>query len=172
VGCLFGLGLPRLSHLAEAKRTRDAADFIAGQFRFARHRAVLTGRSVAIVFDDEAGEVGVRVCEDRDRDGVSRSDLAGDVDQCDGPVRRISSQFPQVRIAYTPGVPNPDNEIDPSPLRFGTARMAVFSPTGTASPGTVALLGPGDVQFAVRVAGVTGRTRVLRFDRGTGQWVD
>jgi hypothetical protein len=50
--------------------------------------------------------------------------------------------------------------------------MAVFTPIGTASPGTIALLGPGDEQFAVRVAGATGRTRVLHFERGRRLWVE
>jgi hypothetical protein len=80
--------------------------------------------------------------------------------------------FPRVRVAYAPGVPSPDNETGAAALRFGSVRMAVFSPMGTASPGTVVLLGPGDVQFAVRVAGATGRTRVLRFDYGSREWVD
>ena len=67
---------------------------------------------------------------------------------------------------------DPDGESGASPLRFGVARMAVFSPTGTASSGTVAFLGPSGVQFVVRVAGVTGRTRVLQFDRGRRLWAE
>lgn len=170
VSCVLGVGLPVLANGADAKRTRDAAGFLAGQFRLARQRAVLTGRHVAIVFDEVAGEEGWRLCEDGNRDGMSRDDIDAGVDGCEAPARPLSHRFSQVRIGYVPGVPSPDGEAGASPLQFGTARMAVFTPTGTASSGTVAVYGEGKNQFAVRVSGVTGRTRVLWFDPGRGAW--
>lgn len=172
VSCLLGVGLPALTNVTEARRARDAAEFVAGQLRMARQRAVLTGRHNAIVFEDLAGETGWRVCEDRDWDGVSREDIGAGVDRCEGPAQALSLWFSQVRVGYAPGVPNLEGDIDAAPLRFGLARMAVFSPTGTSSSGTLAVLGEGGNQFMVRVAGVTGRTRVLRFDRGRRVWVE
>jgi len=169
---VLGVGLPTLINGADARRTRDAAGFLAGQFRLARQRAVLTGRHVAIVFDEVAGEVAWRVCEDHDRDGVARDDIVSGVDRCKQLAQPLSSRYPQTAVGYVPGVPSPDGEIDPSPLRFGLARMAVFTPTGTASAGTVAVRGPGANQFAVRVSGVTGRTRILRFDPGSLGWTE
>lgn len=168
--CLLGIAVPVLANGAEAKRTRDAASFLAGQFRLARQRAVMTGRNVAIVFDDVPVEVGWRLCEDGDRDGVSRADIAAGLDPCEAPAQPLSFRFPQVGVDYVAGVPDPDGVIGSAPLRFGLARMAVFTSTGTASAGTVAVRGPGENQFAVRVSGVTGRTRVLRYDPGTGVW--
>jgi len=170
ISCVLGVGLPVLANAADARRTRDAASFLAGQFRFARQRAVMTGRNVAIVFDDLAGVAGWRLCEDGDRDGVSRADVVSGVDRCEEQAQPLSYRFPEVAVGYAPDVPSPDGEVGASPLRFGLAQMAVFTPTGTASAGTVAVLGPGANQFAVRVSGVTGRTRVLRFDRGTREW--
>ena len=82
----------------------------------------------------------------------------------------LSYRYPQTGVGYVPGVPSPDGEMDAPPLRFGLARMAVFTPTGTSSAGTVAVRGPGANQFAVRVSGVTGRTRILRFDLGSRGW--
>lgn len=172
VSCVLGAALPTLVNATEASRARHAAEFLAGQFRLARQQAVLTGRHNAIVFEDMAGETGWRVCEDRDRDGLSREDIGTGVDRCQGPAQALSLWFSQVRVGYAPGVPNLEGEIDAAPLRFGLARMAVFSPMGTSSSGTVAVLGPGGSQFMVRVAGVTGRTRVLRFDRGRRAWVE
>jgi len=169
---VLGAGVPTLIQSADARRTRDAASFLAGQFRLARQRAVLTGRHVAIVFDDVGDEVGWRVCEDHDRDGLSREDIASGSDRCEGVVQPLSFRFAEVRIGYQPGVPSPDDEAEPSPLRFGITRMAVFTPVGTASAGTVAVRGPGGNQSAVRVSGVTGRTRTLRFEPGRGVWVE
>jgi hypothetical protein len=48
--------------------------------------------------------------------------------------------------------------------------MASFSPAGGATPGTLFLRSAAGAQYAVRVGNMTGRTRVLRFDVGTGQW--
>jgi type II secretory pathway pseudopilin PulG len=167
---ILGVALPVLTNGADAKRTRDAASFLAGQFRLARQRAVMTGRNVAIVFDDVSGDVGWRLCEDDDRDGVSRGDVDSGIDHCEEPAQPLAYRFSQVSVGYLPGVPSPDGELEASPLRFGLARMAVFTPTGTASSGTVAVRGPGANQLAVRVSGVTGRTRVLRFDSGAREW--
>lgn len=168
--CVVGVGLPLLANGTEARRTRDAAGFLAGQFRLARQRAVMSGRHVAVVFEDVAGEAGWRLCEDGNRDGMSRDDIDTGVDRCEAPAQPLSHRFSHVRIGYIPGVPSPDGEFGALPLRFGTTRMAVFTPIGTASSGTVAVSGGGKNQFAVRVSGVTGRTRVLRFDPGQGAW--
>ena|SRR5689334_10065460 len=168
--CVAGMGLPALSNGVEARRTRDAASFLAGQFRLARQRAVLTGRNVAVVFDDLAGDFALRLCEDSDRDGISRGDITAGVDRCETPPESLSSRFSGVTIGYGPDVPSPDGEMGVSPLRFGVTQMAVFTPVGTSSGGTVAVQGPGANQFAVRVSGVTGRTRVLRFEPGSRAW--
>ncbi|MEO6223880.1 MAG: GspH/FimT family pseudopilin [Vicinamibacterales bacterium] len=170
--CLIAISLPVLINGAEARRTRDAASFLAGQFRLARQRAVMTGHHVAIVFDDVSGEAGWRLCEDGDRDGLSRGDITSGKDRCQELAQPLSFRYPQVSIGYVPGVPSPDGEVGASPLRFGLTQMAVFTPTGTASTGTVAVRGPGANQFAVRVSGVTGRTRVLRFDPGRREWTE
>jgi len=172
VSCLCGVGLPILVHATDARRVRDAAGLLAGQFRMARQQAVMTGRHTAVVFEEAAGDIGWRMCEDRDRDGVSREDIAAGLDRCEEPMQLLSVRFPHVRVGYAPGVPSFTGEAGVAPLRFGVARMAVFTPAGTASAGTVTLLGEGGHQFMVRVAGVTGRTRVLRFDSGRRAWLE
>jgi hypothetical protein len=54
-------------------------------------------------------------------------------------------------------------------VRIGSSRILTLGPDGTASSGTLYVRGRRG-QFAVRILGVTGRTRVLRFHPGTGQW--
>jgi hypothetical protein len=44
------------------------------------------------------------------------------------------------------------------------------TPDGTATSGSLYLHGR-ERQYAVRILGATGRTRVLRFDRGLGRWM-
>ena len=57
------------------------------------------------------------------------------------------------------------------PIRIGSSQIVTFTPIGTATSGTVYLHGRGVTQYAVRVLGVTGRTRVMRFDPGAGEWI-
>jgi len=168
----MGIAIPSVAHGIDTQRTRDAASFLATQFRLARQRAVLSGQQVAVVFDDVGGEVGVRVCSDMDRDGVSRSDVNAGTDHCDTPSIPLSMRFAQVRVGYVPGVPGLDGEPSASALKFGVARLASFTPAGTATAGSVVLRGSRVAQFAVRVAGATGRTRVLRFDAGQREWLE
>jgi hypothetical protein len=167
-----GVGLPLFANAADARRTQDAAQFLAGQFRLARQRAVMSSRHVAVVFDEAGAEVLWRLCEDGDRDGLSRADVVANIDRCEAPQQPLSSRFPGVTVGYAPGVPSPDDEVGVAALRFGASQMAVFTPAGTATAGTVALIGPGENQFAVRVSSVTGRSRVLRFNRGDREWVE
>jgi hypothetical protein len=47
-----------------------------------------------------------------------------------------------------------------------------FSPLGTASSRTLYLRGADRSEYAVRVLGATGRTRVLRLVASSGAWVE
>jgi hypothetical protein len=50
--------------------------------------------------------------------------------------------------------------------------MASCSPLGSCTAGTVFLRSERGLQWAIRVAGVTGRTRILRYDNGARTWRD
>jgi len=50
--------------------------------------------------------------------------------------------------------------------------MASFSAAGTSTAGSLWLQSAGGTQYMVRVAGITGRVRILRFDIGSGEWRD
>ena len=45
-----------------------------------------------------------------------------------------------------------------------------FTPLGTATTGTLYILGRGGAQYAVRIFGETGKTRLLKFDRPAARW--
>jgi hypothetical protein len=47
-----------------------------------------------------------------------------------------------------------------------------FTPSGTATSGTIYIRGRDGSQFAVRVLGATGRTRVLRYLPARKEWTD
>ena len=57
-------------------------------------------------------------------------------------------------------------------VRLGVSRLLSMNADGTSSSGTLYLHGRERTQYAVRVLGVTGRVRVLKFDFVKGRWGD
>jgi hypothetical protein len=104
---------------------------------------------------------------DGNRNGVRTRDIERQVDRPIGPAERLGSRFPGVSIGVMPGI-----EIDADPVQIGATNVMTFTPLGTATSGTVYVRGRGAVQYAVRVLGATGRTRVLRYDPDTRTWLD
>lgn len=176
----IGLGLvvlmgamsaPLLAGAADAGRARAAAQYVAGLCREARAEAIGHGRASAIAFTFAAGEWRLQACRDGNGDGVRRTDIARAVDPCTGVPTRLSALFRGVAIAVDASVPDPDGGAGTAdPVRFGTSDLASFGPAGTATAGSVYVRSAGGVQYAVRVAGATGRTRVLRYEPATRTW--
>ena len=76
---------------------------------------------------------------------------------------RLSDLFPHVVLSLN----------DPSDTSASaTSALMSFSPIGTASSRTLYLRGADGSQYAVRVLGATGRTRVLRYVASTRAWVE
>ncbi len=172
-GVLGGLSVPLVSRAVEAGRIRQAAGLVASRFRLARAHAASATRVTTMVFERVEGRWMFEVCEDRNGNGVRRTEIQSGTDVCiDGP-HDLASLFPGVQVAADPAVRGPDGESGSAdPVRFGSANLASFSPAGTCSAGSLWLRSAGGTQFMGRVAGVTGRVRVLRYDAATGQWRD
>jgi prepilin-type N-terminal cleavage/methylation domain-containing protein len=70
------------------------------------------------------------------------------------------------------GVPDVDGSLSTGSdgLRIGSSRILTLGSDGTATSGTLYVRGRRG-QYAVRILGITGRTRVLRFHPVTGQWI-
>jgi hypothetical protein len=86
---------------------------------------------------------------------------------------RLAYNFPGVRFGLMSGVPDADGAPDRANgdgVRIGSARILTLGANGTATAGTLYVHGR-QRQYAVRVFGVTGRTRVLRYDAKTRKWI-
>ena len=164
------LAVPLTAHTTSVAQGRQAAALVAGRIRLARVQAVATRKTTAVVFDAVGGQWQFRVCRDETGDGVRRADIAAGLDVCPGDPVVLHQRVSKAGIAWLAGVPDPDGlSGSTSPVRFGGASMASCSPVGGCTPGTV-FISAGTEQFAVRVTGATGRTRIMRYDRGTGAW--
>jgi type II secretory pathway pseudopilin PulG len=165
-----GLSLPVTLAARDDGRARQAAAFAAGDLRGAKEEAVRRNAAVGFVFSLDGSRWVYRRCIDGNGNGVRHVDVASGKDHC-LEITDLATTFPGVQVAVDPGIPGPDG--DPSsvdPVRFGTSDIASFSPDGGCTAGTLFLRSANGTQYAIRIAGVTGRLRVLRYNPGTHLW--
>jgi type II secretory pathway pseudopilin PulG len=163
--------LPMTATTTDAERARHAASFVATRFRLARQQAVSRTASVGLVFDLVNGRWVVRVCADGNGNGLRRADVSAGVDPCPEGPHDLETMFPGVRVAVDSSLQGPGGEPASSdPVRFGASNIASFSPSGSCTAGSLFLRSARNVQYAVRIAGVTGRTRILRYNPAAATW--
>ena len=166
----IGLAVPMTVAARDEGRIRNAAAFAAARLRDAKQQAVTRGRSSGLAFDRAAGRWRFQLCMDGNANGLRRADLTSGRDRCLEDVD-IAALFPGVDVDVDATIPGPDGDPPSSnPVRFGSGDIASFSPSGGCTPGSLFLRSTGGTQYAVRVAGVTGRLRVLRYDVRNQQW--
>lgn len=147
-------------------RTHAAARYLASWMVRARTEAVMRSTTVALRFEEQESGFLIGEFSDGDRDGVRSQDIAGGVDLPLQAVIRLSDLFPRVSLALS------DEGGGVDPVQIGRTTLMSFTPHGTATSGTIYLRGVDGSQYAVRVLGATGRTRVLRYQANTGSWVE
>jgi len=167
-----GMSAPAVARAVDAARARHAAGVIASWIREGRHQAVARTRAAGVVFDQtEDGRWSLRSCQDGNANGLRRRDVDAGIDTCRRALT-VDDAFPGVSLALPDGVRGPDGRTaGTDPVRFGRGDMASCSPAGTCSPGTCFVLSRGGALYAVRLAGATGRLRILRYDEGSAAWV-
>lgn len=162
---------PLAGTVIDRGRTRQAAGFVATRFHQARIRAIYQTRVVGLVFDQHAGRWLFRLCEDGNGNGLRRAEVADGRDPCPEGPYDLEAMYPGTTIELDPNLPDPSGVSGSSDgLRFGRSDIVSFSPAGTCTSGSLYLRSRDGAQYAVRLHGVLGRSRVLRFDEGTGTW--
>jgi type II secretory pathway pseudopilin PulG len=167
------IAVPQVLAGIDDSRTRGAARYLSTRFQRARMEAVMRSTAVAIRFTRGSNGYEYRTYRDGNGDGVLTRDIQSGLDRPIGAMERLFEQFPGVEFGAVPGLPAVDAGGTPpgdDPIRFGAGNLASFTPIGTSTPGTVYIRGRGDAQYAVRVFGGTGKTRMWKFARQTRQW--
>jgi prepilin-type N-terminal cleavage/methylation domain-containing protein len=163
VAVLAAAAIPQLTAGIERSRTLGAARYLASRLALARAQAVARSANVALLFSAADGTFIVGTYVDNNADGVRTRDIAAGIDTpIDVPVH-LSNLFPHVALFLN----------DPAVTStFDSSALMSFSPLGTASSRTLYLRGADRSEYAVRVLGATGRTRVLRLVSSSGAWVE
>lgn len=171
---LVGLAVPVTLEGLEETRTRGAARYLAARIRLARAMAAARSRTIGLCFERLGTEYAYALYEDGDRDGIRTADLEEGIDRVVAPREWLTTSFPGVRFGFLAGVPpigGDAGDVD-DPIRAGSSDILSLTPIGTATAATLYLCGPTRSQYAVRVLGTTGRTRVFQFDRTSVTWIE
>jgi type II secretory pathway pseudopilin PulG len=168
---LASVALPLAATTTDAGKGRHAASFVAARVRLARQQAVSRTATVGLVFDLANGRWLFRVCADGNGNGLRRAEIPSGTDRCfDGP-HDIEALFPGARVAVDSGIQGPNGEPPSADaVRFGASDVASFSASGSCTAGSLFIQSPRGLQYSVRVAGVTGRTRILQYEPGVKTW--
>ena len=173
-GTLAGIAIPQSLRALDDFQTRSAARYLAQRIVSARVDAVRRETAHGLRFSGSSPDYTWSMVVDGNRNGVRTTDLASGVDRVVGEPDRIGTHFAGVSFGFHEGVPDADGHAAGSAdgLRIGTSRLLVVNVDGTATSGTLYLRGRSRSQYAVRILGVTGRVRVLRFDMARNCWLD
>jgi Tfp pilus assembly protein FimT len=153
--------VPQLTATLDQVRVASAARYIAGRMAFARSQAVARSANVALLFTVAGDRATVAMYVDGNGNGVRTRDIESAADPPLGSAVHLETAFPRVLLFL-------NDPSDPST----TTALVSFTPLGTASSGTVYFRGLEGAQYAVRVLGATGRTRVLRYQPTTALWIE
>jgi type II secretory pathway pseudopilin PulG len=168
-----GAGVPLAHSSVDRSRAAGAAGYVAGRMALARLEAVRRSAYVAIQFRSQPDGYWLQSYVDGNRNGVRTADIAQGVDLPITANERLDFHFSGVEFGIQPGVtgidPGPFNTSDP--IQIGSSTLLSFGPTGSSTSGTLFIRGLRGTQFAVRVLGATGRTRIFEFNVGARTWL-
>jgi type II secretory pathway pseudopilin PulG len=168
-----GMAVPQLLASIDDYRTAGAMRYLAARVQQTRMEAIVRSREVAMKFTQAGGTYEYAVYVDGNGDGVRTHDINSAVDTALGAPERLGDQFQGVDFGVLPGLPSVDGGSAPpgnDPIKLGASNLLSFSANGTSSTGSLYIKGQRGAQYVIRVFGVTGKTRVLKFSRSTQLW--
>jgi type II secretory pathway pseudopilin PulG len=171
---LSASALPGYLSALDDVRTSGAAHHLSARLQRARMEAVRRSAMVGLQFTQTPdGHYGYALYVDGNRNGVLTDDIQQGLDRLITATERLPDQFTGVEFGAIPALPAVDAGGKPpgaDPIRLGAGNIASFSAVGTATSGTVYIRGRRGSQYAVRIFGETGKSRLLKFEPKTGKW--
>jgi type II secretory pathway pseudopilin PulG len=169
---LLGIAIPIGGDALDDMRTRAAARYLAGRIANSRLGAVNQSRAIGIRFVAAIPDYQFTSYVDGNGNGVRTADIQDGTDVAIEVPRQLGADFRGVAFGLMLGIADVDGAANTNPdgVRIGTAKILTMTPDGAATSGTLYVRG-AHAQYAVRVLGVTGRTRVLKYEPGSRSWV-
>ena len=173
-GTLTAVAVPQGLRALDDFRTRTAARYLSQRLADARLNAVKRSAAHGLRFEAATPDYRITTVVDGNGNGLRTAELQRGVDRTLTEPERLSSHFQDVVFGILEGVPDADGQPanGSDGVRIGASRLLAMNPDGTSSSGTLYVHGRERSQYAVRVLGVTGRVRVLKYDLGRRRWMD
>jgi prepilin-type N-terminal cleavage/methylation domain-containing protein len=168
---LVGISIPATQSTLDEIRVAAAARDMAARVGLARVEAVRRSSAFAYRFVPEGADYRFTAHADGNGNGVRTIEISNGVDLTLAAAQRLQDKHPGARFGLLPGLPDLDGGWGSQDgVRIGSSRILTLSPDGSATSGTLYVHGTRS-QYAVRVLGGTGRTRVFRYDTGRRLWI-
>jgi type II secretory pathway pseudopilin PulG len=168
------VAVPETLATLDDSRTAAAARYVATRLQRTRMDAVARSTISAVRFGLVSSHYDFAGYQDGNRNGVLSRDIQAGIDRLVHPADRLGDHFPGVDFCAIPSLPAVDaTSVAPGsdPIRLGSSDIVSFTPSGTSSSGSLYICGRRNTQYVVRVYGETGKTRILKFNAGSGQWL-
>ena len=172
---LGAAAIPQTLASLDESRALGAARYVSVRLQRTRLEAIAGNAAAALRIGRSAEGYSYNVYVDGNRNGVLSRDIESGVDRSIQSIERLGDHFPGVDFGVMPGLPAVDSSSAPpgsDPIKLGASDMATFTATGTATAGSLYIRGRRDVQYVVRILGETGKTRILKFNPRTRQWIN
>jgi competence protein ComEA len=171
------LVVPPVLSMSAAVRVDLAAHELAAALYEARALARTRSTYVGLKLRTQGGHVTFACYADGNNNGVRTAEIDRGVDRRLTPVRLFAYFGPHVSLGFPPGraprdPDEPRRRLDrlDDPIRFNGSDIASFGPLGTSTPGSFYVTDGRRQLVAVRVLGMTGRVRILRWDPDADAW--
>ena len=164
------ISVPMTRDAIDEMRTAAAARHLAERIALARAEAVRRSSAAGLRFIPDGTDYRLSEHADGNDNGLRNADISSGIDPTITHPERLKSKYSGVRFGLIAGIPDLDGAMGSEDgVRIGSSRILSLSPDGTATPGTLYVRGTRS-QYAIRVLGATGRTRVFQYDSGTRRW--
>ena len=167
--------IPVVAGALENEHTRAGAQYLGAVVQQTQLDALRRGTFVALRFTTGPVDTEWQAFADGNGNGVLAREIEQGIDLALGPADRIGAHSRQVSLRINQAVPDIGGSgvlaTGSDPVRIGRSTLLSFSPTGSATAGTLYVSAPRGPQMAIRITGPTGRVRVLRYDTGAGRWL-
>ena len=170
---LGAMATPRLLGAVDDLRAAGAVRYLATKLQQGRMEAVSRSAAVGWQFVSTTSGYQYAPYLDGNGNGVRSLEIQRAIDPRIGPIEQLPDRFAGVDFGLIPGLPPVDAGGTPpgtDPIRLGSSSILTFTPLGTSSPGTLYVRGRRSIQYAIRILGETGKTRILKFDSRTWRW--
>jgi prepilin-type N-terminal cleavage/methylation domain-containing protein len=173
-GTVTAMAVPQGLRAVDDFRTRAAARYLARRALEARFAAIAHATVTGLRFEPASADYRVSPVADGNGNGLRTAEIQRGVDRTLSEPERLDAHFAGVAFGILAGVPDADGQPanGSDGVRLGASKLLSMNPDGTSSSGTLYLHGRERSQYAVRVLGVTGRVRTLKYDFAKGRWID